>query len=199
MSQLLSVARVTEMPAWVNIVSWRYKSIYGFQIWDVYCPRAVQKNLFEWMRTEIRKTQPHLSEEENYTETKKYMSPPSEIGETYCPPHLSGGAIDLTLFDVEQGKELDMGTPFDDCTEQAWSDYFSNQSNLSAEDQLIKARRELLQSVMKKVGFVSYQYEWWHFDIGNIFWARTTQREPVFGPLFGDNEWGEASTQDVAG
>jgi zinc D-Ala-D-Ala dipeptidase len=166
-------------------------SQYGFQIWDVYRPREVQKKLFEWMRTEIRKQQPNLSDQENYVETQKYMSAPSEIGDAYCPPHLSGGAIDLTLFDITQGKELDMGTSFDDCTERAWSGFFSNQSKLSAADQLIKERRESLQSVMQNVGFVTYQYEWWHFDIGNIFWSRATKREPVFGPLFGDKEWRE--------
>jgi len=90
---------------------------YGLLIWDVYRPRSVQEKLFNWMREEIRKKSPLLSDEENYEETKKYMSAPSMPGEEYCPPHLSGGAIDLTLYEIADGKALEMGTSFDDCTD----------------------------------------------------------------------------------
>lgn len=162
---------------------------YGLLIWDIYRPRSVQGKLFNWMREEIRKKIPLLSDEENVEETKKYMSAPSMPGDEYCPPHLSGGAIDLTLFDIADGKALEMGAPFDDCTERAHSHYFNVQTILSPEDKIIQKRRDLLRSVMEHVGFTSYQYEWWHFDIGNLFWSRIVQHPPVFGPLFGDEEW----------
>lgn len=162
---------------------------YGFLIWDIYRPREVQRRLFNWMRGEIRSKYPHLSDEENYTETQKYMSAPSKIGDDYCPPHLSGGAIDLTLFDMTSDNELDMGTIFDDCTEMAHSDHFEIKINLSPEEIKIKELRALLRTVMEKVGFTAYKYEWWHFDIGNVFWSRSVQKEAAFGPLFGDNEW----------
>ena len=42
---------------------------------------------------------------------------------------------------------------------------------------------------MEKAGFTSYLYEWWHFDIGDVFWSRELKLNPVFGPLFGDEEW----------
>src|SRR5262245_22136551 len=82
-------------------------SEYGFLIWDVYRPRAVQEKLFNWMREMVRKNFHQLSDAENYEEAKKYASPPSKIGDAHCPPHLSGGAIDLTLYDVVHGKELE--------------------------------------------------------------------------------------------
>lgn len=162
---------------------------YGFLIWDVYRPREVQTTLFKWMREEIRKKYPDLNEEENEKEAKKYMSAPSKIGDAYCPPHLSGGAIDLTLFDTNTQKELNMGTVFDDCSERAHRDYFTKLNSLSQEEQNIHENRTLLQSVMEKVGFTSYSFEWWHFDIGNMFWGQTLNQKPVFGPLFGDEEW----------
>lgn len=161
---------------------------YGFLIWDVYRPRAVQGKLFNWMREEIQSKYPHLSYEENYTETTKYMSAPSKIGDDYCPPHLSGGAIDLTLFDRTNDKVLDMGTVFDDCTTRAHSDYFDGKIDLLPEELKIKESRALLKAAMEKVGFTAYQYEWWHFDLGNIFWSRIVQKPAVFGPLFGNNE-----------
>lgn len=162
---------------------------YGFLVWDVYRPRFVQEKLFHWMREEVRKQYPHLTEQENYHETCKYASPPSKIGDEYCPPHLSGGAIDLTLFDMTAGCALEMGTAFDDCTERAHSRYFASRSLLSLKEQIIQERRNILLSSMEKTGFVSYQYEWWHFDIGNIFWSKITGNPAVFGPLFGDQEW----------
>jgi zinc D-Ala-D-Ala dipeptidase len=162
---------------------------YGLLIYDVYRPRAVQAKLFEWMRGEVRKLQPDLSDADNYIETKKYAAEPSIVGSPICAPHLSGGAIDLTLFDLATGKECDMGTVFDDCTSRAHRDYFTKNPAVSDVEQSIHARRELLQGLMESVGFVSYEYEWWHFDIGDRIWARVTGNVEAFGPLFGDEEW----------
>jgi D-alanyl-D-alanine dipeptidase len=164
---------------------------YGLNIWDVYRPRSVQEKLFNWMKEEVRKNFPAFSEEENYAEVKKYMSPPSAVGDDYCPPHLSGGAIDLTLYEIASGEPLDLGTAFDDCTERAHRDYFNPKTSLSASEKIIKERRQMLQTAMTKVGFSSYEYEWWHFDLGNIFWSRITKNPAVFGPLFGNEEWPE--------
>ena len=164
-------------------------STYGFIIWDIYRPRSVQATLFNWMKKEIQKKHPSLNEQEIQEETKKYMSAPSAIGDQYCPPHLSGGAVDLTLYDLSTGKELDMGTPFDDCTERAHRDYFNLILESSDEEKRILERRKVLRDAMENAGFTSYQYEWWHFDIGNIFWSRATHSPAVFGPLFGDEEW----------
>lgn len=162
---------------------------YGFLIWDVYRPREVQGKLFNWMKGEIKQKHPHLSDSEVSQEASKYMSPPSKVGDTYCPPHLSGGAIDLTLFDLSNGVELEMGTPFDDCTHIAHRDYFDSIVIDSKEKEQIRKNRVLLRSAMESVGFTSYQYEWWHFDIGNIFWSKAVNHSPLFGPLFEDQEW----------
>ena len=169
---------------------------YGLIVWDVYRTRAVQGRLFEWMRSEIKKRSPLLSDAENYNETLKYMSSPSKIGDDYCPPHLSGGAIDLTFFDVNSGLELDMGTVFDDCTNRASRDFFDEQQNLSESEIIIKKRRNLLRNSMEKVGFTSYLHEWWHFDIGDVFWGKELGLKPVFGPLFGNEEWPNSVTEN---
>lgn len=172
-------------------------SNYGFVVWDVYRPRAVQEKLFEWMRNEIRKNQPTLSDDENYAETKKYMSVPSKVGQTYCPPHLSGGAIDLTLFECSSGQEIDMGTKFDDPTERAHRDFFENLSVLKEEERQISNHRALLRNAMELAGFTSYRYEWWHYDFGNSFWENATGKKALFGPLFGDLEWPQKMQNEV--
>lgn len=162
---------------------------YGFLVWDVYRPRAVQATLFDWMREQIRKTMPHLSDEENFAETRKYASLPSAIGDSYCAPHLSGGAIDLTIVELKSGKVLDMGTPLDECSERAHFDYFERKDDLTAGELLIRGNRQLLRFAMEQAGFTSYQYEWWHYDLGTMFWSRSLDQPAVFGPLFGDEEW----------
>jgi len=164
---------------------------FGLLVWDVYRPRHVQAKLFEWMRGEIKKRFPHYTDEQNFAEARKYMSCPSKPGDEYCPPHLSGGAVDLTLFNIGDGEPLEMGTVFDDCTEVAHSHYYDLKSQLTLDELKIHERRIMLRSSMEKSGFVSYQYEWWHFDIGDIFWSRKLNVPAVFGPLFGDEEWPE--------
>lgn len=67
---------------------------------------------------------------------EKYVTLPAKIGDNYCSPHLSGGAIDLTLFEIASGKELEMGTPFDDCTEKAHRDYFEQLTELTLEEKI---------------------------------------------------------------
>jgi D-alanyl-D-alanine dipeptidase len=162
---------------------------YGITIWDIYRPRAVQKKLFEWMQSEIKKKYPAFTNEENFTETQKYIALPSQVGDAYCPPHLSGGAVDLTLHDSKTGNELDMGTVFDDCSERAHRDYFERITDLDNQSIQIRGRRRILKSAMESSGFKSYQYEWWHFDYGNIFWQKATRKQALFGPLFNDLEW----------
>ncbi|MBN1300590.1 MAG: M15 family metallopeptidase [Melioribacteraceae bacterium] len=70
--------------------------------------------------------------------------------------HNRGAAVDLTIID-STGKELDMGTGYDNFTEMAHYDY----SGLSDE---AKKNRKLLRDVMIRFGFEPLETEWWHFD-----------------------------------
>ncbi len=72
--------------------------------------------------------------------------------------HNRGGAIDLTLIDLETGKELAMPTPFDEFSEKASHSY----NNLPQE---IIANREKLHQIMTSHGFTFYEHEWWHYNI----------------------------------
>jgi zinc D-Ala-D-Ala dipeptidase len=77
--------------------------------------------------------------------------------------HNFGCAVDLTIAD-ENGKVLDMGTPFD---------YFGDLAYPTKEAYMLKvgkltaqqvANRKLLRSVMKQAGYGSIISEWWHFN-----------------------------------
>lgn len=72
-------------------------------------------------------------------------------------PHCRGVAIDLTLVDAS-GKELDMGTDFDEFSELA----FHNCTKISAEAQ---RNRIILLGLMSVAGFDFYSKEWWHYQL----------------------------------
>ena len=65
-------------------------------------------------------------------------------------------AVDLTIVDLKTGKELDMGTPFDNFTDTAHHDF----TQLPAE---VIANRRLLKYVMWQHGFNFVPTEWWHY------------------------------------
>ena len=72
-------------------------------------------------------------------------------------PHCRGVAIDLTLVDGD-GKELDMGTDFDEFSELA----FHNCEKISVEAQ---RNRLILLGIMSAAGWDFYSKEWWHFQL----------------------------------
>jgi len=103
------------------------------KIFDGYRPLSVQK--FMWS----------VFPDENY------VANPSKGSR-----HNRGAAVDLTLVDMN-GKELNMGTGYDDFTEKAHSNY----KNLP--EQILK-NRNILINTMKRFGFHPIETEWWHFD-----------------------------------
>jgi zinc D-Ala-D-Ala dipeptidase len=69
--------------------------------------------------------------------------------------HNLGLAIDLTLIDRATGRELDMGTPFDEFSERAHT------ANATGD---VKTNRQRLKRVMEAEGFANYAKEWWHYS-----------------------------------
>jgi D-alanyl-D-alanine dipeptidase len=73
--------------------------------------------------------------------------------------HSRGSTIDLTLARAD-GRELDMGTPFDFFSPRSWT----AAASIGAE---AKADRALLASAMRRHGFRPYDKEWWHFTLAH--------------------------------
>lgn len=94
-----------------------------------------------------------------------YVSDP--YSQTQVPPHVTGGAVDLTL--GWRGAVLGLGTDFD---------LFSYLAAPAALEHEVpgKARdlRRLLASVLYQQGMVPIDTEWWHWSYGDQFWAGTT-------------------------
>jgi D-alanyl-D-alanine dipeptidase len=78
--------------------------------------------------------------------------------------HNYGAAVDVTLFDVQTGKQLDMGTPLD---------YFGPLAQPLLEDKYLRngelnvaqvENRHILRDAMQDAGWHSINIEWWHFN-----------------------------------
>lgn len=146
---------------------------FKFKIWDGYRSIETQTALWEDAKEQTRKKYPEFSEAEVENEARKFIAIPDDDKEA-PPPHNTGGAVDLTLFD--HGSEVEMGTKFDEFFEKAYPFYYHNLKDPSKEEQKIKANRELLFKTMLSVGFRQDTDEWWHFDYGDQLWAYTLNK-----------------------
>ena len=89
--------------------------------------------------------------------------------------HSFGMALDITILD-EHGRELDMGTGFDDMTALS---HPALEARFLASGELTSvqiANRQLLRDAMFQAGFVGINTEWWHFDCGDRNLVRQTFR-----------------------
>ena len=72
--------------------------------------------------------------------------------------HSRGSAVDLTLLDMQTGRELDMGSPFDFFGEISHPD---SQAVTPAQYE----NRQTLRKAMLRNGFAPLECEWWHFTL----------------------------------
>ena len=85
--------------------------------------------------------------------------------------HSFGMALDVTLLDG-QGRELDMGTGFDDLSERS---HPAKEAELLARGELNAQHvenRRWLRDAMLQAGFHGINSEWWHFDCGDRILVR---------------------------
>ena len=114
---------------------------FKLRVWDAYRPFEVQAFM-------AYKFPEHVE--------KGYVSHPNEGVAT----HVRGIAIDLTLVDKNDA-ELDMGTGFDDMSEQS----HHGSKALSEKNKIAEKNRQILAEIMQKSGFEIYENEWWHYNL----------------------------------
>ncbi|MGP8251453.1 MAG: M15 family metallopeptidase [Terracidiphilus sp.] len=71
--------------------------------------------------------------------------------------HNRGCAVDLSLYDLKTGKQVEMPSGYDEMSDRAYADYPGGTAGE-------RARRALLREAMEKQGFTVNPEEWWHFD-----------------------------------
>ncbi len=71
--------------------------------------------------------------------------------------HNRGCAVDLSLYEIASGKEVEMPSEYDEMSERSYADYKGG-----TEKQ--RELRDLLRIKMEDNGFKVLNVEWWHFD-----------------------------------
>ncbi len=137
----------------------------GILLLDGWRPYEVQMALRNLVAQDLKDSQPHLSDVDLLRLLNQFVAEPRQQLDSPSP-HLTGGSVDLTLFDVETGEILNMGTDFDSPEPESWTAAFEGQAN----DEVIQHRRYLYNAMILS-GFTNLPTEWWHFDFGNQLWA----------------------------
>ena len=126
---------------------------YRLKIFDAYRPTTAVSHFILW------------GIEDEDIRMKRYFYPDIEKRETFSKgyiarqsSHSRGSTVDLTLLDMQTGRELDMGSPFDFFGEISHPDYRG-----ITEEQY--GNRMLLRGAMMRNGFLPYECEWWHFTL----------------------------------
>ena len=86
--------------------------------------------------------------------------------------HTRGSTVDLTLFDMNTEKEVDMGGTFDWFGEESHPDY----KDITEEQY---NNRMILHDAMLRHGFKEIDSEWWHFTLKNEPFPDTYFNFPV--------------------
>lgn len=106
---------------------------YRIKLFDCYRPLSVQKKMWKILPG------------------THYVANPAKGSK-----HNRGAAVDLTLVDAE-GKELNMGTPFDFFGKEAHHTYTEHSKE-------VLENRKLLKEILDKYNFKSIYSEWWHYE-----------------------------------
>lgn len=126
---------------------------YGLLLWDGYRPKSAVDYFLRWAK------QP----EDNLTKEKYYpnIERAEMVAKGYVASqssHSRGSTIDLTLYRLDTGTLVSMGSSFDFMDERS---YHTAKGITSAEAQ----NRKCLRKIMESSGFQSYSFEWWHYGL----------------------------------
>lgn len=137
---------------------------YRLKVFDAYRPQCAVDFFMEWAAdtTDVR------MQDYFYPElTKSVLIPQGYIAEK--SGHTRGSTIDLTLFDMNTEKEVDMGCTFDYFGVASHPDVLPEQEigAYCPINQEQYDNRMILREAMLAHGFKPYDCEWWHFTLEN--------------------------------
>ena len=128
---------------------------YTIKIYDAYRPQMAVDHFVEWAK------------DQNDTRMQRYFYPEERKADLFAhgyiaarSSHSRGSTVDLTLYDLRNQCDVDMGGTFDYFGYRSHPDF----PNLTEQQ---KQNRQLLRMVMIKHGFRGIDTEWWHFTLNN--------------------------------
>lgn len=155
---------------------------YRLKIYDAYRPQMSVDHFVKWAEdiNDVR-MQPYFYPELNKTVLFEHGYIATRSG------HSRGSTVDLTLFDMTKGKDVDMGGTFDYFGPESHPDWCGNPDTgtytgassgkgISAEQFY---NRMLLRNAMIRHGFKPLDTEWWHFTLVDEPYPNTYFTFPV--------------------
>ena len=155
------------------------KQGYRLKIFDAYRPQCAVDHFMRW------------AADVNDTLMKPYFYPDVPRDKLFKlgyilekSGHTRGSTVDLTLFDMETEKEVDMGGTFDWFGRESHPDYggdpktgqYKSNAKITAEQ---FHNRMILREAMMRHGFKPLDEEWWHFTLENEPFPNTYFTFPV--------------------
>ena len=138
---------------------------YRLKVYDAYRPQCAVDHFVRWgkdLADSLMKPYFYPEQDKAFLFERGYIAEKSG--------HTRGSAIDLTLFDMATGKELDMGGVHDWFGIESHPDYGGNPDTGEyiggvqiTEEQF--RNRMILREAMLRHGFQPYDCEWWHFSL----------------------------------
>ena len=161
---------------------------YRLKIFDAYRPQRAVTHFVNWAKVT------------GDTRMKAYFYPNLDKSVLFAQGYIAaksghsrGSTVDLTLFDMAAGKEVDMGGTFDWFGRESHPDWCGNPEtgeytggfagNARPSGGKINAvqfgNRMILRKAMMRRGFKPIKEEWWHFTLANEPYPETYFTHPV--------------------
>src|SRR5262245_1743372 len=152
---------------------------YRIQVIEGYRRLEVQRSLFLGASEHLRRRHPDWSQEHLREAANAWVAAPDIAAP---PPHVTGGAVDLTLVGPD-GKWVDMTGP------AGWTELTAPTAS-EAVPETARVHRELLCSALWEAGLTNYPGEWWHWSYGEPGWAvRTSHPFALYGAVEAQMGW----------
>jgi D-alanyl-D-alanine dipeptidase len=126
---------------------------YGVLVFDGYRPWSVTKLFWDVTAPEKR----------------EFVADPAKGSK-----HNRGCAVDLSLYDLATGREVEMPGAYDEMSPRAYPEYDRGSA-------MARARRDLLRRAMEHEGFTVEPNEWWHFNYKD--WTEYPILDMPFGAI----------------
>jgi zinc D-Ala-D-Ala dipeptidase len=127
----------------------------GLKVFDCYRPARAVAHFVRWARD--------ISDQARKAEFYPEVDKRDLFREGYVAArsgHSRGSTVDLTLVRLADGREPDMGSPFDFFGMRSWP------ADRAVPTEA-RENRQILAAAMKRRGFRPYAKEWWHFTLVN--------------------------------
>ena len=131
---------------------------------ECYRPPALQQHYFCEYRAGLVALHPGADDATLDVLASRHVSPVT------VAPHCTGGAVDVALC-TNDGAELDLGTAVNANPEDSDGRCYTASPAVVGQ---ARTDRDTLVASMVGAGFVNYPPEWWHYSLGERYWAAVT-------------------------